>query len=109
MMSLYAQYVAEKDGMSVLEKEHGFAVFRVQSDTVYLRDIFVVEAKRKTHLAKEMADEVAEIARRKGCKYMTGTVNPNLPSATNSILVLAAYGMNLISANQDALLFGKEI
>lgn len=108
-MSLYAQYVAEKDGMSVLEKEHGFAVFRIEGESVYLRDIFVVEAKRKSNLAKEMADEIADLARKKGCKFMTGTVNPNLPSATKSVMVLIAYGMKLLSANQECLLFGREI
>lgn len=108
-MTLYSQYLAEKDGFSVLEDKHGFATYKVFDDVVYIRDIYVTPEMRRTGLAAQMADQICARAKSQGCTSVQGTVDPHLPSATDSIKVLLAYGMKLKSSSPNVIVFEKGI
>lgn len=108
-MSLFAEYLKEREGKEVLETEVGFAIYSFNGTECYLSDIFVRAGLRRSGAATELADEVSERARIAGCKILSGSVNPRLKSATTSIKVLLGYGMQLHSSSQDALIFVKEL
>lgn len=99
MTSLWAEYLAERTGKQVLECAEGFAVYLFVTwdgeSAVYLEDIYVRPDKRKSHVATQMADLVAEMARQKGCTVMIGSVAPNVNGSTRSLKVLLGYGMEL--------------
>jgi hypothetical protein len=56
-----------------------------------------------------MADHVAVLAKERGCTFMTGSVCPQLKSATDSMKVLLAYGMKLHSVTPNLVFFTKDI
>lgn len=94
-MSLYGDYIAEREGAGIVENEHGFATYKVIGPECYIVDIYVVPAQRKAGMAASFADQIAQIAVERGCKYLTGSVDPTAPSATASAKVLLAYGFKL--------------
>lgn len=109
-LSLYAQYVKERTGRGILECEHGFATFEyVGKDTVYIVDIYIVPEKRKSHLAKELADTICQEAVKQGKKYLLGSVDTTAKGAETSIKVLLAYGMRLHSQKEPMLYFIKTL
>ncbi len=104
------QYLKELKGLDVYETEDGFILYKVQDEHLYVRDIYVLPEKRKKGVAAEMADELAEIIKKShGCTIMLGDVEPSNNSATDSIKVLLAYGMSVLEANDDEIIFYKHI
>ena len=108
-MSLFGQYIYERQNKCILENEFGFATYYFQNDCCYIEDIYVVREKRKSGLASEMADKIAEEAKSKGMKYLIGSVKPSTSGSTASLKVLLAYGFQLVSAQEDFIWFKKEL
>jgi len=112
-MSLYADYLKEKESKLVYETEKGFVVYEYRHDetqiNVYISTIYVVPEFRKMNYAGQMADEVVKEAKSRGCRLLYGSVIPSAIDSTISVKVLLGYGMTLDSSTQDFILFRKEI
>lgn len=108
-MSLYGQYLKEREGFEIIENDYGFASYKCIGQECYLRDLYVVPNKRKSHVASDLADQICEIGKQNGCKYLSGSVSPEDPNATRNIQVLIAYGMRLVRSTNDLLWFIKEL
>jgi predicted GNAT family acetyltransferase len=109
-MSLYAQYIEEREGFSIIESDHGFATYiKVDDETYYLRDIFVEKEFRKSGLAKELSRQVAEIAKADGAKRLTGSVSTIANGVTVSMKAILADGFEFSHANGNMLYFAKEL
>lgn len=109
-MSLYPDYIKERLGNEILETDKGFAIYRFTDEkTVYIVDIYVKPEHRRHGVASDIADHIEELARGRGCTSMLGSVVASANGSTDSIRVLLAYGMKVISSGQDFILFRKEI
>ena len=75
----------------------------------YIIDIFVQPQHRKTYVATDMADIIAETAKQNGYKELIGTVVPSTKNSTASLKVLLGYGMLLHSADKNLIVMKKEI
>lgn len=108
-MRQLARYFEEREGYSSVVREEGFAVYKIDGEYCYLRDIWVDADYRKKGIASDMADDVALIARAARCRFLTGSVDAALPSATASTKVLLAYGMEVIGTLGTGILFRKAL
>lgn len=110
-MSLYAKYLEERTNDHIIESASGFVTYRYINDgkTVYIIDVYTIPEERKRGYAAILADMVAEEAREKGCIEMWGTVQPTAKNSTSSMRVLLAYGMELLSASNDCVIFRKDL
>lgn len=109
-MSLYADYLLERTEDQIIENEYGFCTYRfLDEKTVYIIDIYVVPECRRQKDASFMANEVVEIAKERGCTELLGTVNPSAKGSTTSMRVLLGYGMTLKRAENNLIVFTKEI
>jgi ribosomal protein S18 acetylase RimI-like enzyme len=73
--SLYAQYLAERCGFSVLEAEEGFAAYSITGTTAYITDIYVIPSARRLGVASRLADKVCADAKERGCTELLGLVS----------------------------------
>lgn len=95
-MKLYADYILERLGQDmVLIPDIGFATFQIKGKTCFIVDIFVKKEYRKAGYASVMADDISQIAKRKGCNLLIGTVLDSANNSEASHKVLKAYGMRL--------------
>jgi len=109
-MSMYSEYIKEKLGDDVIETEQGFATYRFSDPTtVYILNIYIRPDYRKSGAATDIADIIRDIAKKKGCTKMLGSVVPSTKDSTISLKVLLGYGMKLDSSTNDFILFSKEI
>ena len=108
-MSLYAQYISEREGKHILEHAQGFATYVFMEKGCYIEDIFVVKEYRQTGVAAHLADQIAEIAKEKGYTRLFGSVVPSANNSTISLEVLLAYGFKLDSSSNNFILLVKEI
>lgn len=112
-MKMYADYLKERLGDEIVLRDEGFATYRFVDDcgtpAVYIVDIYVRPDFRKTKIASEMADSIANIAKEKGYHRLIGSVDSTAKTATDSIKVLLAYGMQFHRQAPGGLIFKKEI
>lgn len=108
-MSLLSDYHKEQGLRHVIESESGFVIYQFLGEECYILDAYVVPDKRRTGLCFQMADQVAEHAKSRGCKYLTASAIPQANNPTRSIQTFISYGMKLIRAESTAIYFGKEI
>lgn len=110
-MSMYGEYLREKTEDQIIETEQGFATYRYLDGgySVYIVDIYVRSDFRKTNVASTIADYIVEEARKKGALKLLGSVVPSNKNSTDSIRVLLAYGMKLLSSTNDFIMFTKDI
>ncbi len=109
MESLYAKYLKERTEIEIIEYDYGFATFSIFGEECYIRDIYIVPEERRKNAASTLADEIVEIARARGCTYLTGTVCPTTKGATVSLKVLIGYQMKLHAAKENLIVFKKDI
>lgn len=108
-MSLYAEYIKERLDLEIIELEHGYATYKFIPEGCYIEDIYVRPDFRRTHLATELADQIASIAKARGCTKLFGTVAPNTRGATSSLKTLLGYGMTLLNSSPQLIVFSKDI
>lgn len=108
-MSLYAEYIKERENKDIVETSEGFATYVFTDQGVYIVDLYVKPDFRKTHVASELADKIAIIAKERGHSKMFGTVNLTAAKPTLSLKVLLAYGMALSSCGNNYIVLEKEI
>jgi ribosomal protein S18 acetylase RimI-like enzyme len=106
---MFKEYYKELKNLEVYEEENGFVLYRLQHPYLIIRDIYVKPEHRRSHLAANMADKLAKVAKELGFTHMLGDVEPSNNAATASIKVLLAYGMRVKEANQDEIIFIKEL
>ena len=107
--SLYAQYLAERCGHSIIETDEGFATYEIDGSVLYIRDIFVIQDARRQGLASQIADQVCDLARAKGCTVLIGTIDPTTHGAHESLLGLLAYGMRLSHLSGALIVLKKDL
>ncbi len=108
-MSLYGDYVLEREGKGIVEKSYGFATYKIRGDECYICDIYIKPDYRKKGVGSHIANEIAEIAKENKCKYLTGTVCPSLNGATQSLIAQLNYGFKILSSHEDLIVLKKEL
>lgn len=108
-MQFYKDYLKEREGFEVIESDSGFATYKVYGEECYIRDIYIVPEQRRKGAAAALGNQIREIAKSQGCKYLTGSVASQLPSATNNTKAMFADGYRILRTTADMIYFVKEI
>lgn len=112
MKSLYAQFVEERaETRFVLEHENCFATLElVENDQgLYIVDFFVEKESREKGIAFKLMEEVAQIAKDKGCKFLLGSCDPRSRCADRSIKAILRSGMKPLKTVGELVYFIKEL
>jgi hypothetical protein len=109
-MSLYADYIKEREDKCIVENDCGFATYSIYPNgECYLQDIYVVPAERKSGFATTMTDLVVCIAKEKGCHTLVGSVCTDDKHATRNMKVFLAYGMQIHKVIGNMIFLNKNI
>lgn len=95
MTSRRAKYILERENIHTIENDSGYVEFLYldKQKAVQITDIVVDEDKRKSGIAKSLADQVAELAKKEKYETLIGTVCLDTKNCGDSMRVLLAYGM----------------
>ena len=97
--------------LRILDIQHPrpFDIYYFVEKECYIKDVFVKEEHRKTGEATRLGDEVAKIAKSKGCTKLYGTIVPSVKGSTESMKFLLAYGFKLDSSVSNFIALVKEL
>lgn len=109
-MSLFGDYIKERQGKEILETGDGFATYYFPNpDTCYIEDIYVRPEARRTGLASKMADQIVQIAKENRCQALIGSVSVAAFGSTESLKALLAYGFELEGLKGELIYLKKDI
>lgn len=109
-MSHYGDYIKEREGRHILEKDFGFATFHFEgTDTCYIVDVYIEEMFRGERYAAQLCDDIALLAKEKKCKYLLTSVDPRTNGTTSSMLAILRYGFVLYDMDQRLIYFRKDL
>ena len=106
---MYAKYVIEREGISIIESEVGFVTYYFINDQCYIKDLYIDEKYRRTGEGFKFGDEISKIAKDKGCTKSYGTVCPTSNGSTESLKGLLKYGFKLDSCINNFIALVKEL
>lgn len=72
-MLLYAEYIKEREGMNLIEKQYGFCTYKIINEYIYLADIYIKKDERRKGLTKVLVNEVEEIGKNNDCTFILGS------------------------------------
>lgn len=102
-------YFLEIQNLHFWENEYGFIAYRIEDTNLHIRHIYVKPEARAMKVATMLADELIDKAKQAGCVTMTADVEPSNNNATDSTKFILSYGLKIVSANEDEILFYKEL
>ncbi len=108
-MSLYADYIKEREGKHIIEDEDGFATYLFGDGYVYIVDIYVTKESRHKGVGQAYAEKIAEIAKEKGFNKLLGTVDPLTNGSTYNVYAFIKYGFKISSCDGTLIYLTKEI
>lgn len=108
-MSLYADYVLEREGNSVLETEFGFIEYRIAPPFVRIESLFITKAERGKGRAKLLVERVTQIARDAECTHLWAQVWLGAQGSEESLKTALAMGGVMQSAQNNTIILVKEI
>lgn len=109
-MELYKDYVKEvMNGRDIVYNDKGFLTYNINKDNIYLADFYVKPEFRKSHVGKELLDQVEKIAKEKNLDYLYGRAFFDVNNLPNFIEVWNKFGYETFSANDNYIQFVKRI
>ena len=107
---MYFEYLIERrPECKVLKNDKGFAIYSFTDNSVYIEEIYVKPEFRKEAVASQLSETIQQEARDMGCLQVLGSVSPSAHGSTESIAVLLAHGMTLMSSQDDLIWFYKNL
>lgn len=94
-MSLYADYVRERNRWDVIENDDGFLAYQFGEGVCWVRELFIVPEKRNKHRARAMLDALAEQCAKKDVRFFYATVCPYARDSDAVLTMALKYGFKL--------------
>lgn len=109
-MSLYAEYIKERENKEIIESDKGFATYKIlKNGECYLQDIYVRPQYRNTELATEMTNQVYNIAKERGCTKLVGSVCVDANNCSLGMKFALKYGFLIYSIQGNMIFLVKNI
>lgn len=109
-MNPYKNYLVSKCGYAEpIELEGGFLLYAIIGKELHIGEIYVPIEKRQSKIASKMADQATEIAKNNNCTHLTCKTNLVGVDDEAAILSILHYGFKVMRADQNQILYIKEI
>lgn len=107
-MKLYADSILELGQDLILFPDMGFAAFKIEKTECSLVNIFVDKDLRQQKIASRMIEDIASIAKRRGCTVLKGTVSL-ISSRKSDVFTKFLLSNGFIETASNGLIFTKDI
>jgi len=108
-MSLYAEFIKERENIETLETEDGFITYNIAGKAVIIHNIYIIPDKRHDGVGHVLENQILVIAKEKGCTHAYGFICPTTRGSTYSLTILLKDGYKLDSCTNNSIVMVKQI
>ena len=108
MNSLYAQYVKEREGVTVKEASTYFYSYKEIGEELHILDMFIVPEHRFGTTAKVMMDDIESFWKFTGKRYIVSQVIVGLSNTEKSLSLQFRWGMKVLKCEGNKILTYKD-
>ena len=108
-MSLWADYIAEREGSLVIEEEWGFIEFSLSPPVCLIKSLYITPDQRRGKKGSELADRVTQLALDAGCETLWAQVCVAAFNATDSLKAILGYGFTVQRTENGIIILTKDI
>lgn len=105
MSGLYADYLKERRGLSMIESDQGFIAYRCKGKECFIGEMYVDPDVRKLGVGRKLLNTVIDVARAEGCEFITANIFLDDPNANSTLAAVLACGFKVVSAPNSNVLF----
>lgn len=105
----YREYLLERTGNECLEMSGSFILYRITGDECRIVEIYVPMESRKSGIGSQLTDAVRDIAKDKGCRYLTASTFNAEKGTEQAIMATLSYGFKIHEIAQNEIRYYKEI
>jgi hypothetical protein len=110
MMDLYAKYIEEREGLTLLQvNDFGFITCKMVDDLLFINDLFVETEHRHGSTFLQLAKKCEAWGKERGAKRMRGCVWVNTLIANHSLSAVMSYGLKVVASDKNVIVLEKEI
>lgn len=108
-MSLYADYIKEREGFNTYEDSDSFFTYTKVKDALYIRDIYIRPEARSKGKSLELGLLGETIAKEMGLKAMMGSVDVDTNGWERNKEILIKFGYKEVFKDGTMIYFNKDI
>lgn len=109
MSSLYAKYVAEREGLQAIEDDLYFLTYEMKDSWLLVHDFYIVPEYRGGVIAKAVLQDLKRMAMEYKKTSIRATVETSLPDASTLVMLYIRNGFKIINADNGLILIEMEI
>jgi len=108
-MSLYAEYIRERESLEIIEHEDGFVTYKIVGKECFLADMYVRPHQRGNSLFKRLIYELCKIARANKCDHISTNIHTLDVNCSRAIKAALKVDFSIINANNGTILLVKKL
>ena len=108
-MSLWADYIKEREGNDVIEEPFGFIEYSIALPFLRIESIFIAKEQRDNGRGSDLANRVTQIAREASATHLWASVWIGALNATESLKAILAYGFQVTALQNDCIILTRDI
>lgn len=109
MSDLFLQYKKERENVESIQVDGAFITYKWLQEYCYIEDVYCVPELRDSGISHELAEKVAEIARKKGYKKLLGSVDTSTPNPEQSLRACFNNGFKILKLDNKVIWLFKEL
>ncbi len=107
--TLFYKYVSERKGLSIIEDEEFFILYKIANEKVLIEEMCVDFSKRANGKGKSAISQLSDIAKQNNCKEILGEIHLFDQGANNTLTAALLTGFQVIDAHNGTMLISKKV
>jgi ribosomal protein S18 acetylase RimI-like enzyme len=108
-IDLFAAYVEEREGATLLRHAHGFGIYKPLGDFGYLQDVYVLPEYRQRGVGRDIVAKGLELCRKSNKKALLTTTDATANGASESALAILRSGFKIYKVETNAIWYIMEL
>lgn len=108
-MSLYAEYLKEREQVDTFETEFGFISYQIREKEVFIKDMYVRPENRGGANFALLINKVCSIAKAHGIKFVTATVQCADRGCVRNLKAAFKLDFFILRAENNCIVLAREL
>lgn len=105
--TLYARYIDERQGLRVLEQEHGFLTYRIEKNECFIMDMYVRKEYRRAGYGTKLIESLEQVC--EGCDAIFANIWLWDPNCNGTMAGALATGFKLFKTGEGVITVAKDL